>query len=138
MTKEQFIRLMEVIKERYYTIEKIYDKLDDVFGSVGDSFINETSITPIIDVVSEIVEDNDKWIGWYVYDKNWGTDERLTVTDNNSNEIPSETLEDLWELIHMGSSPHMTENEKDNYSNDLHMDGIGFFANSINKGGDTN
>ena len=132
MTKEQFIRLMEAIKERYYTIERIYDKLDDVFGSVGDSFINETSITPIIDVVSEIVEDNDKWIGWYVYDKNWGTDERLTVTDNNGNEIPSETLEDLWNLI------HMTENEKDNYSNDLHMDGIGFFAHPINKGGDTN
>ena len=132
MTKEQFIRLMEAIKERYYTIERIYDKLDDVFGSVGDLFIDETSITPIIDVVSEIVEDNDKWIGWYVYDKNWGTDERLTVTDNNDNEIPSETLEDLWNLI------HTTENEQDNYSNDLHMDGIGFFANPINKGGDTN
>ena len=132
MTKEQFIKLMEAIKERYYTIEKIYDKLDDVFGSVGDLFIDETSMTPIIDVITEIIEDNDKWIEWYVYDKNWGTDERLTVTDNNSNEMPSETLEDLWNLI------LTTENEKDNYSNDLHMDGIGFFVNSINKGGDTN
>lgn len=130
MTKEQFIQLMEVIKERYYKIEKIYDKLDDVFGSVGDLFIDETSMTPIIDVISEIVEDNNKWIEWYVYDKNWGTDERLTVTDNNGNEIPSEALEDLWNLI------HTTENEQDNYSNDSHMDGIGFFANPINKGGD--
>ena len=132
MTKEQFIKLMEAIKERYYTIERIYDKLDDVFGSVGDLFIDETSMTPIIDVITEIIEDNDKWIEWYVYDKNWGTDERLTATDNNGNEIPSATLEDLWNLI------HMAENEKDNYSNDLHMDGIGFFTNSINKGGDTN
>ena len=132
MTKEQFIKLMEAIKERYYIIERIYDKLDDVFGSVGDLFIDETSMTPIIDVITEIIEDNDKWIEWYVYDKNWGTNERLTVTDNNGNEIPSETLEDLWELI------HMAENEKDNYSNDLHMDGIGFFTNPINKGGDTN
>ena len=132
MTKEQFIRLMEVIKERYYKIEEIYDKLDDVFGSVGDLFIYETSMTPIIDVITEIVEDNNKWIEWYVYDKNWGTDERLTVTDNNSNEIPSETLEDLWNLI------HTTENGKNNYSNDLHMDDVGFFANPINKGGDTN
>ena len=92
MTKEQFIKLMEAIKERYYTIEEIYDKLDDVFGSVGDLFINETSMTPIIDVISEIIKDNDKWIEWYVYDKNWGTDERLKVTDNNGNEIPSVTL----------------------------------------------
>ena len=126
MTKEQFIRLMEAIKERYYTIEKIYDKLDDIFGCVGDLFIDETSMTPIIDVISEIVEDNDKWIEWYVYDKNWGTDERLTVTDNNGNEIPSETLEDLWNLI------HTIENEKDNYPNNLHMDGIGFSINPIN------
>ena len=132
MTKEQFIQLMEVIKERYYKIEEIYDKLDDVVGSVGDLFIDETSMTPIIDVITEIIEDNDKWIEWYVYDKNWGTDERLTATDNNGNEIPSETLEDLWNLI------HITENEKDNTSNDLYMDDIGFFANSINKGGDTN
>ena len=132
MTKEQFIQLMEVIKERYYKIEEIYDKLDDVFGSVGDLFIDETSMTPIIDVIAEIIEDNDKWIEWYVYDKNWGTDERLTVTDNNGNEIPSETLEDLWNLI------LTTENENDNASNGLHMDDIGFFANSINKGGDTN
>ena len=132
MTKEQFIKLMEAIKERYYTIERIYDKLDDVFGSVGDLFIDETSMTPIIDVITEIIEDNDKWIEWYVYEKNWGTDERLTVMDNNGNEIPSETLEDLWNLI------HTIENEKDNYSNDLHMDGIGFFANPINKGGGTN
>ena len=132
MTKEQFIKLMEVIKERYYKIEEIYDKLDDVFGSVGDLFIDETSMTPIIDVISEIVEDNNKWIEWYVYDKNWGTDERLTVMDNNGNEIPSETLEDLWNLI------YTTENEKDNYSNDLHMDGIGLFANFISNGGDSN
>ena len=132
MTKEQFIQLMEVIKERYYKIEEIDDKLDDVFGSGGDLFIDETSMTPIIDVISEIVEDNNKWIEWYVYDKNWGTDERLTVMDNNGNEIPSETLEDLWNLI------HTTENEKDNYSNDLHMDDVGFFANPINKDGDTN
>ena len=126
MTKEQFIQLMEVIKERYYKIEEIYDKLDNVFGSVGDLFVDETSMTPIIDVIAEIIEDNDKWIEWYVYDKNWGTDERLTVTDNNGNEIPSETLEDLWNLI------HTTENEQDNYSNDLHMDSIGFFINPIN------
>ena len=95
MTKEQFMKLMEAIKERDYTIEKIYDKLDDVFGSVGDLFIDETSMISIIDVISEIVEDNNKWIEWYVYEKNWGTDERLTVMDNNGNKIPSETLEDL-------------------------------------------
>ena len=104
MTKEQFVRLMEAIKERYYTIERIYDKLDDVFGSVSDSFINETSITPIIDVVSEIVEDNDDWISWYVYKKEFGENTALYCNDKNGNIIPSDTLEDLWELIKGGDT----------------------------------
>ena len=139
MTKEQFIKLMEAIKDRYYKIEQIYDNIASVFGSVGDSFIEDTVMNDIIDVIAEIVGDTNEWIWWYI-EKEWGKrgDLKAFDTDDDDNEIPSETLEDLWNLIHMGSSPHMTENEKDNYPNDLHMDGIGFFANSINKGGDTN
>ena len=131
MTKEQFIKLMEAIKDRYYKIEQIYDNIASVFGSVGDSFVEDTVMTDIIDVIAEIAGDTDEWIWWYI-EKEWGKKEDLKVFDADNNEIPSETLEDLWELI------HMAENEKDNYSNDLHMDGIGFFANSINKDGDTN
>lgn len=131
MTKEQFIKLMEAIKDRYYKIEQIYDSIASVFGSVGDSFIEDTVMNDIIDVIAEIVGDTNEWIWWYI-EKEWGKKEDLKVFDADNNEIPSETLEDLWELI------NMTENENDNTSSDLHMDGIGFFANSINKGGDTN
>lgn len=131
MTKEQFIKLMEAIKDRYYKIDQIYDNIASVFGSVGDSFIEDTVMTDIINVIAEIVGDTNEWIWWYI-EKEWGERGDLKAFDADDNEIPSETLEDLWNLI------HMTENEKDNYSNDLHMDGVGFFANSINKGGDTN
>ncbi len=31
MNKEQFIKLMTVIKERYYSLESIYDKFNDLF-----------------------------------------------------------------------------------------------------------
>ena len=99
MTKEQFIKLMTVIKERYYSLGSIYDKFNDLFGDVDDKFIDNTSLFPIIKVISEIIGDDEYWIEWYIYEKEWGTKEDMEVTDVNNNVVPSETLEDLWELI---------------------------------------
>ena len=99
MNKEQFIKLMTVIKERYYSLENVYDKLYELFGDVCDKFINNTSLFPIIKTISEIIGDKENWIDWYIYEKEWGTKEDMKVTDINNNVVPSETLEDLWELI---------------------------------------
>ncbi len=99
MVKEQFIKLMTVIKERYYLLESIYDKLNGLFGDVSDRFIDSTSLFPIIKTISEIIGDDEDWIEWYVYEKEWGTKEDLGVADGDGNVVPSETLEDLWELI---------------------------------------
>lgn len=99
MNKEQFIKLMIVVKERYYSLESIYDKFNELFGDVGDRLIDNTSLFPIIKTISEIIGDNEDWIGWYIYEKEWGTKEDMEVTDVNNNVVSSETLEDLWELI---------------------------------------
>mgnify|MGYP000065486350 FL=1 len=102
MNKEQFIKLMAVIKERHDSLENVYDKLDDIFGDVGDRFVANTSLFPIIKVISDIVGDDNEWIEWYIYEKEWGTKEDMEVTDVNNNVVPSETLEDLWKLIQNG------------------------------------
>ena len=99
MNKEQFIKLMTIIKERYYSLESIYDKLNELFGDVSDRFIDNTSLFPIIKTISEIISDDENWIEWYVYEKEWGTKEDVSVADGDGNVVPSETLEDLWELI---------------------------------------
>lgn len=52
----------------------------------------------IIDTIADIVEDKEKWIYWYIYENDWGKEERECV-DKNNNIVPSETLEDLWNLI---------------------------------------
>ena len=62
MNKEQFIKLMTVIKERYYSLESIYDKFNELFGDVGDKFINNTSLFPIIKAISEIIGDDEYWM----------------------------------------------------------------------------
>ena len=104
MTKEQFVKLMTVIKDKYDTMNNIIDKFDDVFGGIGDRFIEGTDISPIIEVIAEIVGDNDDWIRWYVYEKEFGENTTLYCKDKNGNIIPSDTLEDLWELIKGGDT----------------------------------
>ena len=52
----------------------------------------------IIEVVAEIIGDTNNWIEWYI-EKDWGKESRLTVVDEYGDEIPSDTLEDLWNLI---------------------------------------
>ena len=100
MNKEHFIKLMTVIKERYCSLESVYDKLNELFGDVSDRFIDNTSLFPIIKVIADIVGDDESWIEWYIYEKEWGIKEDVEVTDVNHNIVPSKTLEDLWELIH--------------------------------------
>lgn len=109
MNKEHFIKLMTVIKERYCSLESVYDKLNELFGDVSDRFIDDTSLFPIIKVIADIVGDDESWIEWYIYEKEWGIKEDVEVADANNNITPSETLEDLWRLIQNSKEGDKTE-----------------------------
>lgn len=98
MTKEQFIKLMMAVKEKYQDLEKFWDKFEDLFGVYSDLLVDTTSIGGIIDTIADIVEDKEKWIYWYIYENDWGK-QKLECEDENNNVVPSETLEDLWNLI---------------------------------------
>ena len=102
ITKKQFVKLITVVKERCCSLEGVYSKLNELFGDVGDKFINNTSLFSIIKTISEIIGNDESWTEWYIYEKEWGTKEDMEDTDKDNNIIPSETLEDLWELIQGG------------------------------------
>ena len=129
MNKEQFIKIMDAIIKRYNTLNKLYDKTARLIGDC-DRLIEVTNLEPIIDAVADIVGDDGDWIYWYIIDNDCGKSDN-SVFSKDGDRLPSETLEDLWNLI------NITENEKDNTLN-VPMDDIRFFANSINKGSDTN
>lgn len=90
---------MAVIKERFSASEELQEKIYSIFGGSEGEFSVQTDLYPIIKVISEICDDTNGWIDWYIFEKGWGKKTDFTVTDNNSNILPSETLEDLWNLI---------------------------------------
>ena len=67
MTKEQFIKLMTVIKKKYREIERFWDGFYDLFGSCSDKLVEITSLGEIIGVIADIVDDKEEWIYWYVF-----------------------------------------------------------------------
>ena len=101
MTKEQFIKLMTVIKKKYREIERFWDGFYDLFGSCSDKLVEITSLGEIIGVIADIVDDKEEWIYWYVYENDW-VENGLEYVNKNGDSSASDALEslkDLWELI---------------------------------------
>lgn len=98
MNKEQFIKLMTVIKKKYREIERFWDGFYDLFGSCSDKLVEITSLGEIIGVITDIVDDKEEWIYWYVFENDWG-ENGLEYTDKNGNAFKLGSLEDLWDLI---------------------------------------
>lgn len=97
-------RKIKITDNFYFTADS------DQYILIEDKFMSNVSIFPIIKVISEIVGDDEGWIEWYVYEKDWGIANSMEVTDeNNNNIVPSETLEDLWKLIQNGKEGDKTE-----------------------------
>ena len=104
MTKEQFIKYMGIIHKRYDALEMLYYDLEKLTGVVSDRIINDTSIGIMVDMLAEWVGDTDEWLRWYVFEKEWGNNYDLYVTDEDGNVLPSATYDDLWELIKDGDT----------------------------------
>ena len=99
MTKEQFVKYMGIIHERHDVLEVLYYDLEKLTGVVSDRVINDTSIEPMVDMLAELVGDTDRWIRWYVFEKEWGNRCELDVTDKDGNVLSSATYDDIWGLI---------------------------------------
>ena len=100
MSKEQFIKLMNVIVKQHNQLKDLYNDIDDLF-STCDRLIDVTNLVNIVDVISEIVGDTDNWIYWYIYENDCGK-RSGTVIDTDGLTVPCETIEDIWNLIMMG------------------------------------
>lgn len=98
MTKENFIEIIKYIKE--------INKESDNWSDIGIDFITTrlgNSVCIFQDVVLQTVlnEKGVDWVYWWLYERTpiIEGDESNKAFDENGNEIPTETVDDLWNII---------------------------------------
>lgn len=99
ITYEEFEKLMETFKNICSKEEALDDALHNMSPDFG-GFYQEDVHDIILKMLEILVNDNDQWISYYIYELNWGNDwKKGTVTDKNGNDIPLKTYGDLYALL---------------------------------------
>lgn len=97
MTKEGFIKLIENAQNYNKELDKWHDFGIDLFelpiSELGWNFFDT--------ILQELFTDEGiEWITWWVYDRiSITTGKPLKVYDKNGDVIPTDTIEDLWNLV---------------------------------------
>ena len=95
MTKEKFAEMILEIQNFNYQVDQWCEVLcSNLFESPlvtsGWSLINKL-------IESNFDEEGQDWINWWLYEKDGNPE--LKAWDENDNEIPTETIDDLWNLV---------------------------------------
>ena len=102
MTKKQFIKhLKELIR-----IKKEVERVDEV---IRKSPLNDNLSTIafgsgyytdlILKILEDAMEDENGWIGYFIYDRNMKFTRKKIISDLNGNNLPLRNFDDLYNLI---------------------------------------
>lgn len=61
-------------------------------------------VDDVIDLLSYITGDENEWVSWWCFEKDFGRDYMCEAYDRNNNLIPTNTIKDLYNLICGGDS----------------------------------
>ena len=95
-------------KVKKYLIEtrkmlKLEERLDSVLNDISPDFggyHNEIANDLIIDMLRDITHDESDWIGYYIYELDWGEKYKDgMITDEFGSIVPLRTYDDLINLL---------------------------------------
>lgn len=94
ITKEEFL---ELLKMREAQSERL-DKLSDAGFPIWDTDVIEYG-NLMFDKVIKVyfTQEGEDWIFWWLYEKNGNPE--MKAWDEDNDEIPIETMEDLWRFV---------------------------------------
>lgn len=99
LSKELFIETIDFIRDRNDQENKIHQMFKDEFTD-GIFWPYSRYENQLVKVLIEIMHDQEnEWISYYCYEKDYGRDDKLEVFDKNNNKIPLKTAEDLYNLL---------------------------------------
>ena len=94
ITKEEFFELIKMHDDQ----SKRLDKLSEAGLPVWEMDIIEYGNLLFDKVInSYFTQEGEEWIFWWLYEKNGNSE--IKAWDEDHNEIPTETIEDLWKCV---------------------------------------
>ena len=90
------LEIVRLIRRKNEFLESFSHTIQDGNGVV--IFLDDVE-AKIVNLLKETLGDSSDWIGWWLYEKDWGKKEGLSAFDKNNKELPSTTVEDLYNLI---------------------------------------
>lgn len=102
MKKESFVRIINAIDAQYSKDKENAKLLEKVFpdSTIIPSYCDKLTNAIIEALKSEISDEEDSWIDYYMYELDFGREsDRLKAYDKDGKELPLSTPEDLYDLI---------------------------------------
>lgn len=95
VSKEDFIKLLKGQIRQMYRVDQIVSLLGSSLIDLDVINYGDTLFNNIMNIFFD--EEGVDTIDWWLYEKNFRPDYKMW--DKDGNEIPTETTDDLWEII---------------------------------------
>ncbi len=94
-----FKKAIEAIKKQSEKELKFCDALEDI---IDGRFVPEMStdiLHALIECLEDTMSDKDEWISWWIYEKDFGKNKKMTAHYENGKNIKLDTVEDLYKFL---------------------------------------
>lgn len=102
ITFEQFSKILAAISDMNELQDGLLDcinKYNKKQNEYGDLYIPSLE-DQVVELLKVMFNDKDDWISYWIYELEFGRKaDKYTVADENGNNIPLKTIEDLWNLL---------------------------------------
>lgn len=98
MNKKTFIKTLERLRQLQEFTEGVDSAMKKLSPDFGGFCLNVYEDL-IMDLLKEIMNDGEEWIGYFIYERNWKFTNRKIITDKNGKNLPLRNYDDLWNLI---------------------------------------
>lgn len=99
LTLEQFIQAIEALKQTEEKNSLFNKAMEEISSSWFVSELAYPATEALVTLLEIIFDDKDGWINWWLYETKYGTRKDLTATDKDGNVIPTDTIEDLYNIL---------------------------------------
>lgn len=83
------------LKKDEEALNKAFQKLNPDFNYISFGRME----TLIVDAIKEAMGDKDDWIGYFIYELDWGNKAKKDSVQVKGKNVPCKTLENLYDLI---------------------------------------